>query len=69
MDLKYRIVTRGDQDYIVPLVGESFSDNQRYYIAHTLRTNGYFISIISKGKIAYTKRTGENCKSLLTLLG
>jgi len=67
--VKYRITIRGKQAYIMPLVGESFTDNVRIYIVRKLRKAGYFVSVISPGRIAYSKITGNLCPSLSHVLG
>jgi len=67
--MNYRITTRGGQNYIQPQVGTSFTECDRTHVKDTLRGNGYFVSVVSPGRIAYSKITGNDCKSLLELLG
>lgn len=67
--MQYRITERGGQTYIVPKVGQSFTDDDRNRIKSVLRANNYFVNVISPGRIAYTKKSASDCPSLLQLLG
>jgi len=66
---KYRVIQRGKQDYIMPLVGQSFTKETRDFIITKLRNYGYFASVISQGRIAFSKITGNNCRSLINIFG
>lgn len=52
MSIEYRMKSFGGSHYMMPKVGKAFTKEQTDYIKQTLRDVGYFVSLITPGKIA-----------------
>jgi hypothetical protein len=51
----FREQTRGGQCYLLPLVGKGWTDTERRALVDDFRARGYFVRVISPGRIAITE--------------
>ena len=59
MSIEYRMKSFGGSHYMMPKVGKAFTKEQTDFIKLTLRNAGYFVSLISQGKIAVAETSNS----------